>query len=699
MADDLLQELDLAGVVQQKSSPMVELGATGLKRTTGYLNEEFLPALKGRKAVQIYREMSDNDPIIGGLLFAIDRLIRQVDWSVEPASQSPEDKEIAEFVESCMDDMSLSWDDFISEVLTMLPYGWSYHEIVYKKRVGPWEKDAKNRSQHDDGRIGWRKMPIRSQETLQRWVFDEKGGIKGMVQIAPPLYQMVYLPIEKCLLFRTSTVKNSPEGKSILRNSYRPWFYKKRLEEIEGIGVERDLAGLPVGKVPHDYLSAKPGTDKAKMVEAFKKMVRSVRRDEQEGVVVPVAYDQDTKQPLFEFELLNSGGSRSFDTNAIIQRYEQRMLMTVLADFILVGHEGSGSYSMHLDKTGMFRAAIDSFVKAIENVLNDHAIPRLLSVNGMQPRELPKFKAGAVDQPNLTELASFMGAMTQAGVQFFPDAEIEKFIRKISGLPELDENKEKMLEVEQRQADVMRLAQQKMGLLGMQQEAEQRALANQQQADQMGMQNEQMDMQRQQFANQPDPREEAEFQRQMQLEQHQMGMQQQAEQHEMGMQQKMDEQAMAASQKQQEMDYNAAQKEQEMQYGAAQREQEGAQRESDMALAEEQKISEMQLQLAQRQLELDQQRAQKDQELAYSEKQKKQDLTWSERERRQALVNDEKSKKQEAAFTDKQRKGELSHAEKTRVLELKHKQGMAKLALKPVPKKGGKNDSSSKKQR
>jgi hypothetical protein len=400
------------------------------------------------------------------------------------------------------------------------------------------------------------------------------------------------------------------------------------------------------------------------MVDAFKKMVRSVRRDEQEGVVIPIAYDQDSKNPLFEFELLNSGGSRSFDTNAIIQRYEQRMLMTVLADFILVGHEGTGSYSMHLDKTGMFRAAVDSFVKAIENILNMHAVPRLLSVNGMKPKELPKFKAGEVDQPNLTELASFMGAMTQAGVQFFPDAEIEKFIRKISGLPELDENKEKMLEVEQRQADVMRLAQQKMGLIGMQQEAEQRALANAQQEDSI-------QMQRDQYTNQPDPREEAMFQQQMQMEQHQQGMAQKDEEHQFGLQQKQDEMQMSAAQRQQEMELSGAQKQQELQMTAAQREQE---------MTHQQKAKDQELTYAEKQ---------KQQELSHTDKAKKQELTWSERQRRQELVNNEKSKKQEMSFTDKQRKGELSHKEKSSAQELKHKDAASKLALKAKPKEKG----------
>ena len=451
----------IAGEVTRKVSPMVELGSTGLKRSAGYLSEEFLPALRGRKAVQVFREMSDNDPIIGSLLFAVDRLLRQIEWRVEPASHKEEDKKAAEFVEQCMDDMSGTWDEFITEALTMLPYGWAYHEIVYKKRVGPHQKDGRTRSKYKDGKIGWRKMPIRSQETLQRWVFDDSGGIMGMVQLAPPKYQTTFLPLDKCLLFRSTTIKNNPEGRSFLRNAYRPWYYKKRLEEIEGIGVERDLAGLPVAKVPADYLSAAEGTDKARMVAAFKKMVRSVRRDEQEGVVIPTAYDQDTKQPLFDFSLMSSGGGRTFDTNSIIRRYEERMLMTVLADFIMVGHQGTGSYALHTDKTGLFRASINSISQAIADVLNRFAIPRLFAMNGWRVDELPQFVPGDVDPPDLNQLSQFMGQMANIGVQWFPDPEMEKFIRKAARLPELDEKTEDNLEEKKKQTDIMTLVQQK----------------------------------------------------------------------------------------------------------------------------------------------------------------------------------------------------------------------------------------------
>lgn len=466
---------DISGVefdVKTRYTPLEELGATGLKRASGLVDEEFLPALRGRKAVQVFKEMSLNDPIVGALLFTIDNLLRQIEYRVEAASNSSEDAEAAEFLEQCMDDMSHPWGDVISEILSMLVYGWSYHEIVYKRRLGPFEKDPSKRSKYDDGKIGWRKIAIRSQETLQRWVFDESGDIKGMVQLSPPKWGSVFLPIEKSLLFRIGGAKNNPEGRSLLRNAYRPWFFKKRMEEFEAIGMERDLAGMPVARIPSKYMNASPGTKEHKTFAAFKKMVSNVRRDEHEGLVLPLEYDKETKQPLFEFELMSSGGARQFDTNSIITRYEQRILMTVLADFIMVGQTGSGSYALHVDKTGIFRTALNTIANSIADVFNRYAIPRLFEVNGVKLKELPKIVPNNVDPPDLTQLSSFMTSMGSLGMEWFPDPELEKYLRAVARVPALPEELLEMRRKMAEQQQVMSYAQQQMELLGVRQKAQ-----------------------------------------------------------------------------------------------------------------------------------------------------------------------------------------------------------------------------------
>ena len=436
-----LQYLGEVRDVENEATPFVELGSTGLKRSAGYVDEEFLPQLKGRKGVQVYREMGDNDAISSALLFTFTQLLRGVDWPVVPGGKSPEHTKAAKLVETCMEDMSTSWDDVVTEILSCLQFGWSWHEIVYKRRMGPWQSDGRHRSKYDDGLIGWRKMPIRSQETLLRWVFDETGDVRAMVQQGPPDYKTRIIPISRSLLFRFGHHKGNPEGRSILRGSYRSWYYKKRLEEFESVGVERDLAGLPIVYVPSSYLRAGKNTEQGRMVEAMKKMVRSVRRNEQEGLVFPLDFDEETKQALFKFELMSGGGSRQHDTNALIQRYEQRQLMTVLADFIMVGHQGStGTYNLHVDKTGIFRDALDATAQMIADVFNRHAIPRLFAVNGWKPDVLPRIEPGHVDAPDLGQLSQFLTATAGLGFNWGPDAELERYLRHAAKLPDLGED-------------------------------------------------------------------------------------------------------------------------------------------------------------------------------------------------------------------------------------------------------------------
>ena len=412
-----------------------EAGSTGLRRTGGYIYEEFLPQLQGYRATQVFREMSDNDPVVGGIIFAIDKLVRQVKWRVQPASSSLEDRRNAKFLESCLGDMSNSWENTISEILSMLIYGFSIHEIVYKRRNGGSGNPSESSSRYEDGLIGWRKLPIRAQDTRQEWIFDENGGIAGMVQSAPPDYTLRTIPIEKALLFRTTSAKNNPEGRSILRNAYRPWYFKRRIEEIEAIGVERDLAGFPVMYVDPEIMRT-DASDAAKSIFGdYKDAVINIRRDQQEGMILPAIYD-DKNNLLYRLELISAGGSRQFDTDRIITRYDQRIATSVLADFIMLGQSANGSYALSSDKTNLFAISLGCWMEIIESVFNEFAIPRLFEVNGFSTKKLPELKHGDIETPPLGELGNYIQVLAGAGVPLFPDDDLENHLRGLASLPE-----------------------------------------------------------------------------------------------------------------------------------------------------------------------------------------------------------------------------------------------------------------------
>lgn len=406
-----------------------EIGRIGQKRYGGTFYEEFLRELRGKKGIETYREMAENDDTIGAILFAVEMLIRQASWNVEPGGDTPKDKEAAEFVEQCMHDMQDTWTDTISEILSFLTYGWSFHEIVYKRRMGK-TRDQKTRSKYNDGLIGWRKLPIRAQETLYQWEYDDEDNLIAMTQLPPPNYGLITIPMDKAMLFRTKSRKGNPEGRSILRNAYRSWYFKRRIQEYEGIGIERDLAGLPVFTAPEDIaIWDEDDPDMVKLRTGMEAMVQKIRVDELAGIVKPHG---------FEFELLNSGGSKQFDTNAIIQRYDTGMAMTVLADFIFLGHQQVGSFALSSDKTELFSMAIGAYLDIICETFNSQGIPQLIDVNGSRfdgITDYPKLAHGDIENADIQKLASYIKDMTGVGI-LVPDDGLEDYVREAAGLPE-----------------------------------------------------------------------------------------------------------------------------------------------------------------------------------------------------------------------------------------------------------------------
>lgn len=411
---------------------LTELGTSGLRRSGGFVHEEFLNQLRGRRGFLVYREMADNDPVIGSILYAIEKVILRLEWRIDPFDDSPEAEELQTFIDECMEDMSDSWDQTLASILSMLVYGFSFHEIVYKIRKGD-TKDPKTNSKHNDGKIGWRKFPIRSQESLNNWMMDADGGIQGYRQIDPAGGGFREIPIDKGLLFRTNVNKNNPEGRSLLRNCFRPWYYKRRIEEIEAIGIERDLAGLPVAKVPPEYLSSGATPAQQSVLAEITQIVQNIKRNEQEGVIFPLMYDENGKE-MFSLELLSSGGSRQFDTDKVIARYDQRISMSVLSDFILLGHEQVGSFALGSQKMDLWTMSVEAIAKSIAEVMNQYAIPRLLKLNGMNTELAPYLSYGEVSSVDLNELSNYVQKLIGAGA-LSPDENLEAYLREQASLP------------------------------------------------------------------------------------------------------------------------------------------------------------------------------------------------------------------------------------------------------------------------
>jgi hypothetical protein len=153
-----------------------------------------------------------------------------------------------------MDDMDHTWSEFIQDVSSSYTYGFSVQEKVYRKRL------KTNGSKFNDGLIGWKKLPIRSQDTISGWMFSDDG--RELLGVEQDLSTVIHygrynalsqkhgskieIPRKKFMLFRVNPERDNPEGNSLLKSCYISWKYRTAIEEQEAIGIVRNMVGTPI---------------------------------------------------------------------------------------------------------------------------------------------------------------------------------------------------------------------------------------------------------------------------------------------------------------------------------------------------------------------------------------------------------------------------------------------------------------------
>jgi hypothetical protein len=420
-----------------------QLAKPGLMQFSGNINEDYDNVFKPLyRKIKIYREMAD-DPIVASVLNAVRMRLRAISWRVTPAGTKPQDKDAALFLETNMNDMAYSWFDVIDQTLDMLQNGFSIAELCYKRRNGRINSKRLADSKYDDGLIGWRKWVFVAPDTLAPgtpWSFDDSGALVGFTQLPPPIYRPIAVSIEKSILFRTTTFKNNPEGRALLRPMYPAWYFKKNLEEIEAISAERMGAGYPVIYLGEDVNTN--AADANSDISYFMKMAINIRVDEQMAAVLPFKKmgtgANNDKGVLIEFLSPPSQGGINF--NDIIQRYEKRMAMVGLAQFIHLGMDRVGSQALSQSSMDFFTVAISAWADLIEETIHRFATERLFCLNNFNDlTDYPRITHDAVGKVELGQLADYINKLS-GQMLITPSPELEDYLRAAADLPEKPAN-------------------------------------------------------------------------------------------------------------------------------------------------------------------------------------------------------------------------------------------------------------------
>ena len=458
MGDTTMKTRDITKAMPVPSNVrMGELGNTGLRISDGHIYEEVDEHFRFPQLVHTCKMMS-RDETIYAATNAIKALIRRINWRVttdvpEGETKTEEMLKREKFIQSCMDDMEHSWGDFVNEYLSVLTYGFSLHEKVYKRRRGDDDR-LTHKSKFDDGKIGWAKLPIRSQDTIYKWIFDSYGReLKAVEQnLAPvlgrsisdkiePKYRHVTIPANKLLHFKHDSERGNPEGNTPLKACHVAWRYKVTIAEFEAIGVSRDMNGMPVIRMPPEYMSEDAADDKKAVYQYMKDIINNIHMNEQAGLVFPRFIDPESKKDLFDFELISVDGSKQFDTGKIIDRYENKILMTYLADVLKMGQDNTvGSFALSDNKTNLMAVGIEAILTEFLEVINGDLIPQTGKMNGWDLKlPLPKITFEDLDERDLDKLGTFIQRTVAAGAMEV-DRTLSDELRRAARLPRADES-------------------------------------------------------------------------------------------------------------------------------------------------------------------------------------------------------------------------------------------------------------------
>lgn len=418
-----------------------EIGITGLKKANKRIIDEANRAFQFPAYLKLLDEMRNN-PTVGAGLNIYRMMLGKVEWTVEPPlGASDVQKDRAKFIASLMDDMEHSWASFLTEVETYLEFGFCVSEKVFRRRL------KQNGSKYNDGRVGIRKLPIRSQATICGWLYSEDG--RELIGVEQSLANVVdanryvaltkngttiKIPREKFLHFRADATKDNPEGRSILKSCYLAYKQLQLIQEQELLGLSRDLQGIPVIGLPAEWMDLSKATDaQTASVTAFTNMADGLSTGNQASVIIPLLYDESTKNPLVTFDLLESKGGKNYDTSAIIQRLQNDILTSLSCDVVRLGGNSGDSFSLAETKTNLLSLALAYRLKEIKEVLNNDLIPAIFAANGWEDTDLPKFATSDFDNVSLEEFSKYLQRVKSVGLLEL-DREVMNKVRTTMGV-------------------------------------------------------------------------------------------------------------------------------------------------------------------------------------------------------------------------------------------------------------------------
>lgn len=387
-----------------------EFGDSGVQILHGIItSDEYNHNLRGRQLMRTIEEMRRGDATIQAGLKAVKHPIIAAEWYVTPGGDTSEDLAAAEVIDYQFTE-ALNWKYTLSEILTMLDFGFSVFELVFGVR-----------NINGTDRIVVTKAALRKQTTIERWT--QEDGEPGIVQRRGD-GKAVSIPLEKLMAFTHQQEGDNIEGVSLLRSSYQDWYFKKTLNKINAIKHERQALGVVKIKHPVNATDA--------MKTAARNAAQNIRANEQ-------AYIEEPEGWTIEF--MDMMANTTADPTESIAYHDRQILKNMAVQYLDIGAQGSsGSYSASGDQRRLLELQDKAIAEQIAAKINESIVKLVCDLN-FNLSDYPKWTVGKIGDENIVELSEAVAKFSTA--KFLnPTEQDEEHIRKLIRFPAMAEGEQ-----------------------------------------------------------------------------------------------------------------------------------------------------------------------------------------------------------------------------------------------------------------
>src|SRR5262245_56783092 len=302
---------------------------------------DVVPQFSNRsEALRVYKEMEDGSTTFDVAMSGAKVPIQGASFFMQPFDEQPINQDIAEFCNyNIFEGTSRPFVLVLEDILRMFNDGFPVLEQVWETREWGPRRTGANRKKY----TMLKNLAVRPASTISEITYDNTGGPTGVVQQAirsDGNAEEVQIKIDKLLIFTFGILGGDLTGKPLGRTAYQPWYFKKELYKIDAIGHERNRLGVPKWTLAEGFGRGD--------VTAAWEQVTNVRTNEKTGVVVPPGHD-------FAFETVENNPT---DIMQSIEHHDGKILLNVMAQFMLLGLTGGGGRATSGSHVDMFQKAM-----------------------------------------------------------------------------------------------------------------------------------------------------------------------------------------------------------------------------------------------------------------------------------------------------------------------------------------------------